>query len=383
MMKRMIALLLALVMVFALVACGNEQADQPKDPANTGSVEQQPTDKAPEETPVAPVEPAPSEPVEEMNNEMVEYYMQKANEVKVTDTHVIFTDDGSGKELTIEKNPKNAAVLYGSLVALWHEAGGTVPLAIGGKSAITLYKEQIGRDITQDEGVKVVATSSSGTGWDVEAILAEKPDLIITSVGMKGYATISEPAAAVGIPVIGINYDGVQDYLKWFKVFCNLSGHPELWEEVAEKTANGIIDVVSKVPENVEAPTAAILVVNSDKLKAYTYDSQPGTILKELGGVNVFDRNNEGASANVEISLEDLYAQDPDMIFLAWYNEPGEMYNQLMDMVEGNPVWDSLRANKEGKFFQLDKSLFHNKANHMYDQAYLTMAQYLYPDAEF
>jgi len=383
MMKRMIALLLALVMVFALVACGNEQADQPKDPTNTGSVEQQPTDKAPEETPVAPVEPAPSEPVEEMNNEMVEYYMQKANEVKVTDTHVIFTDDGSGKELTIEKNPKNAAVLYGSLVALWHEAGGTVPLAIGGKSAITLYKEQIGRDITQDEGVKVVATSSSGTGWDVEAILAEKPDLIITSVGMKGYATISEPAAAVGIPVIGINYDGVQDYLKWFKVFCNLSGHPELWEEVAEKTANGIIDVVSKVPENVEAPTAAILVVNSDKLKAYTYDSQPGTMLKELGGVNVFDRNNEGASANVEISLEDLYAQDPDIIFLAWYNEPGEMYNQLMDMVEGNPVWDSLRANKEGKFLLLDKSLFHNKANHMYDQAYLTLAQYLYPDVEF
>ena len=71
------------------------------------------------------------------------------------------------------------------------------------------------------------------------------------------------------------------------------------------------------------------------------------------------------------------------MIFLAWYNEPGEMYNQLMSMVEGNPVWDSLRANKEGKFVQLDKSLFHNKANHMYDQAYKTLAEFLYPDTEF
>ena len=388
-MKRIIALLLSLSLIFSLVACGNKQNEQTKENTSSGNVEQsadktteeKPAEQTPAKTPEE--QTAPTEPEEELTNEMVEYYMQKANEVQVTDTHVIFTDDGSGKELTIEKNPQNVSVLYGSLTALWYEAGGTVPLAIGGKSAVVLYEEQIGRDITQDEGVKVVATSSSGTGWDVEAILAEKPDLIITSVGMKGYATISEPAAAIGVPVIGINYDGVQDYLKWFKVFCNLTGHPELWEEVAEKTANGIIDVVSKVPEDVEAPTAAILVVNSDKLKAYTYDSQPGTMLKELGGVNVFDPNNEGASANVEISLEDLYAQDPDMIFLAWYNEPGEMYNQLMTMVEGNPVWDSLRANQEGKFFQLDKSLFHNKANHMYDQAYKTLAELLYPDTEF
>ncbi len=379
-MKRIIALLLALAMVFAFAACGNAQPEQPSQPQQPEQIEDPtvPAEPDPTEEPTAPAEPDV-----ELNNEVVEYYMQKANEVQVTETHVVFTDDGSGQELSIEKNPKNVAVLYGSLVALWHEAGGTVPLAIGGKSAVALYEEQIGRDITQDEGVKVISTSSSGTNWDVEAILAEKPDLIITSVGMKGYSTISGPAEAVGIPAIGINYDGVQDYLKWFKVFCNLTGHPELWDEVAEKTAQGIIDVVSKVPEDVDAPTAAILVVNSDKLKAYTFDSQPGTMLKELGGINVFDRNNEGASANVEISLEDLYAQDPDIIFLAWYNEPGEMYNQLMSMVEGNPVWDSLRAVQEGKFILLDKSLYHNKANHMYDQAYKTLAEFLYPDIEF
>jgi ABC-type Fe3+-hydroxamate transport system substrate-binding protein len=377
-MKKLIAMLLALVMVFSMVACSNDQTVEPE---NTDNHPEQstPVDTQPEQS----ADPVPSEPVEEVNNEVVEYYMQKANEVEVTDTHVIFTDDGSGEKLSIAKNPKNAAILYGSLGALWYEAGGTVQLAIGGKSAVTLYKEQIGRDITQDEGVKVVTDSSSGTNWDVEAILAEKPDLIVTSVGMKGYTTISGPAAAIGVPVIGINYDGVQDYLKWFKVFCNLNGHPELWEEVAENTANKIIEIISKLPENVDAPTAAILVVSSDKLKAYTYDSQAGSMLVELGGINVFDRDNEGASSSIEISLEDLYQQDPDIIFLAWYNEPGEMYDQLMSMVEGNPVWDSLRANKEGRFIQLDKSLFHNKANKLYDQAYLTLAQHLYPDTEF
>ena len=81
--------------------------------------------------------------MEELNNK-VGIYMGKANEVKVTDTHVIFTDDGSGEEMSIEKNPEKVAVLFGSLARLWYEAGGTVQLAVGGKSASTTYKEQIG-----------------------------------------------------------------------------------------------------------------------------------------------------------------------------------------------------------------------------------------------
>lgn len=375
-MKKLIALLLALVMVLSMAACGTKDAGDKQDEQPSNSETVQPSDD--NQTPDPSEEPAP-----ELNNEVVEYYMQKANEVQVTDTHVIFTDDGSGQEMSIAKNPQNVAILYGSLICLWHEAGGTVPLVVGGKSAVTLYKEQIGRDITQDEGVKIVTESSSGTGWDVESILAEKPDLIITSVGMKGYATISDPAAAVGIPVIGIDYDGVQDYLKWFKVFCNLTGHPELWENVAEKTANEIIEIVSKVPKDVEAPTAVIFIVSSDALKAYTCANQSGQMLVELGGVNAVDPDGTAEKSSAEISLEDLYAMDPDYLFLNWYGEEGEMYDKLMSMVEGNPVWNELSAVKNEQFYLLDKSLFHNKANKRYSEAYQTMAQFLYPDAGF
>lgn len=375
-MKKLIALLLALVMVLSMAARGTKDAGDKQDEQPSNSETVQPSDD--NQTPDPSEEPAP-----ELNNEVVEYYMQKANEVQVTDTHVIFTDDGSGQEMSIAKNPQNVAILYGSLICLWHEAGGTVPLVVGGKSAVTLYKEQIGRDITQDEGVKIVTESSSGTGWDVESILAEKPDLIITSVGMKGYATISDPAAAVGIPVIGIDYDGVQDYLKWFKVFCNLTGHPELWENVAEKTANEIIEIVSKVPKDVEAPTAVIFIVSSDALKAYTCANQSGQMLVELGGVNAVDPDGTAEKSSAEISLEDLYAMDPDYLFLNWYGEEGEMYDKLMSMVEGNPVWNELSAVKNEQFYLLDKSLFHNKANKRYSEAYQTKAQFLYPDAGF
>lgn len=365
-MKRLTAMLLALYMVFSVTACGSAPAASSAPESSSQSVQPSQSSEA---------------AVEEVNNEVVEYYMNKANEVEVTDTHVIFSDDGSGEVLTIEKNPEKVAVLFGSLACLWYEAGGTVQLAVGGKSASTTYKEQIGRDITQDEGVLVVTESSSGTSWDIETILAENPDLIICSTGMKGYATISGPAQAAGIPVVGINYDAVQDYLKWFKVFCNLNGQPELWDSIAEATAQDIIDVVSNVPEVEVAPEAIILVLSSDVLKAYTYDSQPGVILAELGGVNLVDPNQEGAAASIEISLEDIYALDPDMIFLSEFGDT--TLETLNELYGEDPVWQALTAVQEGRLYNLEKMLFHNKANKNYNQSYRTMAGYLYPDSQF
>ena len=371
-MKRIIALLLALVMVLAMAAC-----NQPADPTNgTNPNPTTPNPTEPQPTEPQPTEPQPTEP--EIDNTLVEYYMQKANEVVVTDTHVIFTDDSGRGEISIEKNPKNVAVLYPSLTCLWYETGATAPLIIGGKSGIELYNEQIGRDITADEGVIVVSTNSSGASWDVESIIAYKPDLIICSMGMKGYSTIGEVAAAANIPVIAIQYDHVQDYLKWFKVFCNINGHPEAWEAVANATAEKIIEVVSKVPENVETPKIAILGVVSGKLRAYGTEAAAGTVLKELGGINVFD---DGSSPfeSVDIDLEQLYAKNPDIILINQRGDKGATEEQLMEIVGGNPVWEALPAVQKGIIY-LEKGLFHNKPNHRYQEAYVLMGQILYPE---
>ena len=51
-------------------------------------------------------------------------FLEKADEVVVTDTSVIFTDAASETPFEITKNPSKTAVLYGSFVTLWYEAGG-------------------------------------------------------------------------------------------------------------------------------------------------------------------------------------------------------------------------------------------------------------------
>ena len=80
-------------------------------------------------------------------------------------------------------------------------AGGKADGVIGGSSSIKLYELYIGRDVTQDEGVTVLAESSAGKNWNTENIIAFQPDLIVCSTAMSGYKTISAPAQAAGIPV--------------------------------------------------------------------------------------------------------------------------------------------------------------------------------------
>ena len=370
-MKKLIALLLMFALVLSMAACGGSKPASTPDKSAATSTPTTPDKSTQPATPSEPEKPA-------LDNTLVEYYMQKANEVVVTDTHVIFTDDSGRGEISIEKNPKNAAVLYPSLACLWYETGATAPLLIGGKSGIELYMEQIGRDITTEEGVTIVSTSSSGSSWDVEAILALKPDLIVCSMGMKGYSTIGKVAEAANIPVIAIQYDHVQDYLKWFKVFCNLTGHAEAWDEIANASAEKIIEVVSKVPADAEAPKVAILGIVSGKLRAYGREAAAGTILNELKGINVFD-DGTNSFESVDIDLEQLYAAAPEIILINQRGDAGETEKQLNDIVAGNPVWEGLDAVKNGIIF-LEKGLFHNKPNHRYEESYQTMAKILYPE---
>ena len=128
-------------------------------------------------------------------------------------------------------------------------------------------------------------------------------------------------------------------------------------------------------------PTAIILVMSSDVLKAYTVDSQPGIILKELGGVNLVDPNNEGAATSIEINLEDIYALNPDIIFMSEFGDTG--VHTLEEMFGDNPVWQELAAVKNDRVIALEKGLFHNKANKRYNESYKVMAGFLYPDCEF
>ena len=312
-------------------------------------------------------------------------FLAEADKVIVTDEAVTFSDASvtDGGTVTIAKNPEKTLNLYASFTTLWYEAGGTVIGCIGGNSSVELYQEYIGRDITQDEGVTVVATSSAGKNWDVETIIEMNPDLIICSTAMSGYSTIHAPAAAAGIPLIAVSYDDFSDYLKWFKVFCNINGQPELWDGVAMKALDEVLDVLLEVPAE-DNPTVFSMFSGSNSLQANTSNTVVGGMISALNAVNIVDTwENETGAERLDINLETVFASNPDIIIVQCHAGAEAAQAQVEELYGDNPVWQSLDAVKNGRVYYLEKTLFHNKPNSRFAEAYQKLAEILYPDTTF
>lgn len=308
-------------------------------------------------------------------------FLEKADAVSVSDTSVTFTDGSDSDSVTVAKNPQKTLNLYSSFTTLWYEAGGTVAGCIGGSSAIEVYKEYIGRDITLDEGVSVVATSAAGKNWDVEGIVNMQPDLIICSTAMSGYSTIKSAAKSAGIQVIVMEYDDFSDYLKWFKVCCNLTGHGELWESVALKALDEVVSDLTECRKQNSNPSVFCMFSSSKTLTANTSNTVVGAMLEEMKAVNIVDSwYNEGAEERITVNLETVYAANPDIIIIQCHGGVDTVKQLVEEQYGDNAIWNALTAVKEGRVYYLDKALFHNKPNSRFADAYGVLAEILYPE---
>jgi len=309
-------------------------------------------------------------------------FLAKADEVTVNEDSVTFTDASGGGPVTIGKNPASVVNLYASFTTLWYEAGGSVMGCIGGSAASDLYREQIGRDISADPGMCVIANSAAAVKWDVEKIIALRPALIICSTAMNGYSTVEGPAAAAGIPVIAVEYNDFSDYLKWFKVFCHLNGRPELWDSVAMRALEDVVNILAACPAE-ETPRVFSMFASAGRLQANTSRTVVGGMISAMNASNIADGwGNTAGAERLEINLETVYAADPDVILVQCHADTDTAMALVQSLYGGNPVWQSLRAVQEGRVYYLEKSLFHSKPNSRFADAYRRMAAYLCPDGE-
>ena len=370
-MKKILSLMLCFSMllgIFMLASC--EKTPDPSNPDGTSNTETN--------VPSGGDDARKEQLIAELKNE----FLKQANEVTVNENSVTFKD-ATENNITIQKNPAKTVNLYASFTTLWYEAGGSVSGCIGGSSSQELYEEYIGRDITADAGMTVVATSSSVKKWDTENIIALKPDLIICSTAMSGYSTIQAPAEAANIPLIAVSYDDFSDYLKWFKVFCNLTGHTELWDSVAMKALDEVVEVLTEIPAE-KGPSVFSMFSGANSLQANTSATVVGGMINAMNAVNIVDNwDNSTGAERLDINLETVFSVNPDIIIVQCHAGAEVAKEQVKEVYGENPVWQSLKAVKDGKVFYLEKTLFHNKPNSRFAEAYQKFAEILYPDVNF
>ena len=285
----------------------------------------------------------------------------------ISDDHTVKFLDGRGTEITINKKPERVVVLFPSLIDIWIRNGGELVGMVEGGTGTAL-------DI---EGVDIVGGFGSVS---MEKVISLNPELVILSANSKSHKKLTESLEENNISVIPVAYEFKDDYFKTAKLFATINDRMDLYEEEAGKIKEEKQEIIDNVPGD-NKPKILIMFAASNALTASGSNSTLGEILKDLGTINIADDSNSLLN-DKNFSIEKIIAEDPDFIFVQTMGSDKEAIEERIKAdAESNPAWSTLSAVKNDRYMVLPNDLYTYKANHRYAEAYMGLAEILYPEA--
>lgn len=281
------------------------------------------------------------------------------------ETVISFVDD-TGAEIEVVRKPKTVAVLLSSLADLWITAGGDVAITVG---------ETVERGFV-DEGV-ILVDDGAGKTIDLEALIAEAPDLVLYASDIAGQLECADALKAAGIPAAGFAVETFEDYLELLKICTEILDDPENYETYGVRLEERVNELISLAKDQENQPDILFVRAGSTAkvTKAKTAENHfVCVMLKELGTHNIA----EAAPVLLDgLSMEEILLADPDMMLYTTMGDEsaGVAY---MESLMADPVWQTLTAVKEGQVYQLPKDLFQYKPNARWDEAYEYLIELLY-----
>ncbi|HAN44561.1 MAG TPA: ABC transporter substrate-binding protein [Ruminococcaceae bacterium] len=275
---------------------------------------------------------------------------------------VSFTD-ALGHDFTIQQ-PQNVAALMGSFAELWLLAGGEL-------AAVTqdAYDE---RGLALDSKTVNLGAMKSPS---VEKLIEAKVDFAILSSNIAEHVKLYDSLTNAGIKAAYFDVETFEDYLSVLKIFTDITGKQELYKtngtDIKAKIDAAIAKKNGKTP-----PTVLFIRAYSTGAKAKGSDSMTGKMLKDLGCINIADKQ---TSLLENLSIEQIIKEDPDYIFVTTMGESDEKALESMKkVVEANPAWKELSAVKNGRYIVLPKNLYHLKPNAKWGESYEKLAEIIY-----
>lgn len=310
----------------------------------------------------------------EENNEPIE----KENEVDdgiEADEYGIISEkgnvrfiDGRGKEVSISKKPEKVVILFASFLDIWINNGGGNIVGM-----VEPSEEYIRPEI---ENIKTVGKRGS---ISLEEVIDLEADLVILSSNTSSHIDMISSLENTGIEILALDYAYKEDYFKIAKLFASINDELDTYKAEAEKIKYGIDEIIDKVPDQ-DNPSAVIIRSTKSNTSVITANTTLGEMFKDLKVINIADVENK-QEGSMDFSLEKILEADPDFIFLqVMGSDVDAVKDKMKSDVESSPAWSSLSAVKDDKYIILPKDLYTYKANHRYKEAYVNLAEILYPE---
>lgn len=273
-----------------------------------------------------------------------------------------------GQEITLPRNPKRVVIGYGSLVPVWYCAGGTAAAIPDIRSKTALPPEA--RDLPS-----VGFFSSLNT----EKILELKPDLVVLMGKIGSHVRLRELLATLKIPAFTVKYDNYRDFEALLDLFCRLNNTDPERCEAARAVTEGVNRVIART-RGLPAPRFCTVFAQASGFRVETDLANTSCMLSMLGGKNTVPPT-DGLRSN--FSVEQLLLDNPDVIFVVMMGNTKALEEKFRKEIMGQKAWQKLRAHGSGRVHFLPSDLYLYLAGPRFPEAFLHLAQLLYPGREF
>lgn len=288
-----------------------------------------------------------------------------SDQMESESTQITFVDD-LGRTVTVNR-PQRVATLISSFADIWYLAGGVNQIVATTNATWTYLDLPLREDV-----VNLGATKE----LNVEALIACEPDLVLASAGTDRNVELEESFEKMGLNVAYFSVNNFTDYLRVLKICTEITGNESNYEtygSAVEKQVNAVLDRVDGSKPKVlyvRATGSSCKVKNSQ-------DSVLGEMLLDMDCINIADVED---SLLEQLSMEVILEENPDYIFVILQSSNPEDANGILEnTLLNNPMWMSLTAVKEGKYYVLDSNLYNLKPNARWGEAYEQLADILYP----
>lgn len=192
---------------------------------------------------------------------------------------------------------------------------------------------------------------------NMETLVGLQPDLVLGEKAQNG--KLASMLDSSHIPYLMINYDGISDNVPLLKFLGQISGT----ETQADKAVKSYEEGVQKAKEEAAAFTPAriaVLRATGKSVTAETPQSITASMCEELKMNNVITSHSEMklTDKTVPYSLEQLAADDPDIIFVVTMGRSDEINKTMDEEMRNNPAWSNLKAVRNSRVYFLPPSLY-------------------------
>ncbi|SFT43380.1 iron complex transport system substrate-binding protein [Selenomonas sp. GACV-9] len=280
--------------------------------------------------------------------------------------YAVITDD-LGREVVLPQKPARIVVTSASFLE---------PLeAVDGASLV------VGRPDSKTKMpayAKELASVGKVYQIDAEKVLACEPDLVIVNKGMN--EKLVSTLESNGIKTLVLDMKSYEDVKREVGILAQVTGAKNKGDKLVAEMDAKIQSVKDKIPQ--DKRRVSVIHSTSQGLTVQLEGSIAGSVAKMLGWENVasgttpLEKNPDAAP----YSLEDLVAQNPELIFVTSMGKLDTIKTEMDATMKENPAWQSVAAVREGRVYYLPQDLFLLSPGIHYPEAVEMMAKCVYPE---